>query len=698
MSTALSPGQLPLAPLGAGDLIDRAIRLYRRHLFVLIRTAAPPVIVAAAGWIVFWIAFRSIFSTPSTTDLFLYILLCFISFGVGMGGYLFTLVVMGGATRTLVAHLLRNEPVTARATYAAVRARFWGLFGASLLVLLWIVVSLSVVWIVVYMVMLMSVAAVYAASLIAAWLTAVVGILAVLLGIAAGVWLFFFIAGRVAYVPQVMLVEGKGVFQSFSRSFSLARGNVRRLMAMTLFTTFATYSALMILMAPLGWYGYLSGINPLNTSQWPAWYSIAYSVLGPLSSILLTPVWMLGLSLLYVDERVRHEGYDIELMAARQLGELPDVNVSSPLGTALSSISGQPTPPAPPAPRSSGSIFNLALLLLLLLLVPSMAQAQQLTTAEYQKHLQSAIDELEWLQTIKSTDGVDNYDARIDVALHAIEEALPEQQSVQTTNGVCDVDNSWLRPELKNIREAAVDQRPAKLAQLTARLKAIEERVADTQTSATAADDKAQTKAKIDSILARPEYATEARATNALSRLLQDFIKWIMDHLPHLQMKPGGASWVGRVAQVVVVAIALAVLLYVLKILLVRFSGARRKRAPKKREARIVLGEQLEPDKTAGDLLSEAEALARRGDLRAAIRKAYIALLVELGDRKVITLAQYKTNRDYLNAVRSMPVLHPTMRTMTESFEQHWYGLVEATDNDWQNFRSRYQAAVQTQN
>jgi hypothetical protein len=68
---------------------------------------------------------------------------------------------------------------------------------------------------------------------------------------------------------------------------------------------------------------------------------------------------MLGLSLLYVDERVRHEGYDIELMAARQLGELPDVNVSSPLGTALSSISGKQAPPAPPEPRSSGSILNL---------------------------------------------------------------------------------------------------------------------------------------------------------------------------------------------------------------------------------------------------------------------------------------------------------------------------------------------------
>src|SRR6266496_3444282 len=156
-----------------------------------------------------------------------------------------------------------------------------------------------------------------------------------------------------------MLVEGRGVFEAFGRSFSLARGNVRRLMAMTLFTTFATYSALMILLIPLGWYGYLSGVDPSpwNSTQWPAWYAIGYSVVGPLSSILLTPVWMLGLSLLYVDERVRHEGYDIELMAARQLGDMPDVDVSSPFGPALSSSIRQLPPPNP---RSSGRVLDLS--------------------------------------------------------------------------------------------------------------------------------------------------------------------------------------------------------------------------------------------------------------------------------------------------------------------------------------------------
>ena len=97
-------------------------------------------------------------------------------------------------------------------------------------------------------------------------------------------------------------------------------------MAMTLFVVFTFYSALMILLIPLGWYGYVNGVDPSpwSAAEWPAWYAIGNGVLEPLSRILLAPIWILGLSLLYVDERVRHEGYDIELMASRQLGPVPE--------------------------------------------------------------------------------------------------------------------------------------------------------------------------------------------------------------------------------------------------------------------------------------------------------------------------------------------------------------------------------------
>ena len=350
--------QLPLAPLGAGDLIDRAVRLYRRHLFVLIRTAAPPVIIVAAGWVIFSIALRQIILTFDTGDLLLNIFLLAVSSVIIVTGYLFILVVMGGATRTLVAHLLRNDPVTARATYSAVKSRFWSLVGASLIMLVWISTAFGVVE---YGTQLIIFIIVFAAGLLAlvvpGWLAGILGTIGVLAVSGAGLWLFFLVVSRIVYVPQVMLVEGKGVFESVGRSFSLASGNVRRLIAMTLFTTFGILSAMLLLLVVIGFVGAASGINMRDSSEWPIWYALLYSILGPVSSLLLTPVWMLGLSLLYVDERVRHEGYDIELMASRQLDEFPDVNVTSPLGTAL--YTSKPKQPPPPLPRPSGNVLNI---------------------------------------------------------------------------------------------------------------------------------------------------------------------------------------------------------------------------------------------------------------------------------------------------------------------------------------------------
>jgi hypothetical protein len=341
-----SAHDLHIVPLGAGDLIDRAVRLYRRHLFTLMRIAAPPVIVSAIGWVMLSIGWRKVMNTSETGELVLYILLILGGLCVIVAGHIFSLIVMGGASRNLVAHLLWNEPVLVRTTYAAVRSRFWSLLGASILVILWLWISFMTGTFGSYMISLvLTLVLFFLAQWVPVWLTVIAGFCGAMTALAVFLWLFFFMVGKVAYVPQVMLVEGKHVFESVGRSFTLAKGNVRRLMAMTLFIIFVTYSALMILVIPLGWYGYLNGIDLWNAAQWPVWYAIAYSVLQPLSSIMLAPVWMLGMSLLYVDERVRHEGYDIELMASQKLPPMPEINVSSPFAPAISAEPGRGSRP-----------------------------------------------------------------------------------------------------------------------------------------------------------------------------------------------------------------------------------------------------------------------------------------------------------------------------------------------------------------
>jgi len=195
------------------------------------------------------------------------------------------------------------------------------------------------------------------------WLTLVAVVVLYVAVIFVCLYIFFLIAGRVAYVPQALMVEGVGVMDAIGRSMRLARGNARRLMGMFLFTAFAGYSALMLLFVPLGWAAYLNGVNPfeMDPSRQPAWYAVSYQVVVQLSTIVLAPVWMMGLSLLYVDERVRHEGYDVELLAQQVLGDMPSLPVGhqTPLAPALAEEQRQEALP-PPGPVSPGSVLGLS--------------------------------------------------------------------------------------------------------------------------------------------------------------------------------------------------------------------------------------------------------------------------------------------------------------------------------------------------
>lgn len=288
----------------------------------LIRIAAPPVVISAIGSVLMTITNRSPAGRLSGGD----VLLALFGFLLWGGGVLLNVIVMGGAARNLITHLLWNEPFSARTTYRNVRARFWGLFGASLIVAIWIFIAMILAVLVWALVVQLFIFGRYSGAYVNTWFALALVIIWIVAVTFLALLFFFLLVKFIAYVPQVMMIEGRGVFDSVGRSFTLARGNLRRLMAMFLFHSFATWSALMILIIPLLWYGYLQGVNisPAKAITWPMWYAVGYSVITQASAILLAPVWMLGLSLMYVDERVRQEGYDVELIASRQLGGMPN--------------------------------------------------------------------------------------------------------------------------------------------------------------------------------------------------------------------------------------------------------------------------------------------------------------------------------------------------------------------------------------
>ena len=292
--------------------------------------AAPPVIVGTIISVAWTFLARSLFSVGSDTGFelgFYYVFLWLGSLVIWFTQTVAVLSVMGGASRNFVRHLLFSEPLSFKQTYSNTWHRLGGLIVASSI----ITVIVAIVWVAAFylgatlgaMLIVFAYAALQMIPPLAI-LVCVVLAIATTLGIG---WLFFLVVSRFAYVPQVMLVEGQGVFASIGRSVTLASGNVQRLAALFVFSTAATYAALAVLYIPLIWVAWWYGIEffTFEATITPAWYEIVSQLVWQASFILLTPVWMVGLCLLYVDERVRFEGYDIELMAARRLGEIPSV-------------------------------------------------------------------------------------------------------------------------------------------------------------------------------------------------------------------------------------------------------------------------------------------------------------------------------------------------------------------------------------
>jgi hypothetical protein len=337
--------------------------------------------------------------------------------------------------------------------------------------------------------------------------------------------------------------------------------------------------------------------------------------------------------------------------------------------------------------------FSFALLLVLLGAGSTLA----MPLGEYSSRIQRAVTTLYELWGGEDNETVEGYAGRARIAFDKVRMLVPSDATIEWEGGRVTVNNSWLGEELKNYERlpASDSQRGNMLARINQRLVALEERLneLDGQNKSTAPSTKEQEKARLEAILRREEYGEKPPEKSLWER----FKEWLDNLFPNRNpLQPGQSSWMSLVAMIVIFGLAAGVLAYVVWKFLPFFG---RKDAGLKLEkggARVVLGEHLAPDQTSADLFNEAEALARKGELRAAIRKGYIALLCELGDRQVLTLAQHKTNHDYLRAVREKRPLLNEMQKLTASYENHWYGLVPATPNDWTTFRSGYQQTLKT--
>ncbi|MDQ4051512.1 MAG: hypothetical protein M3237_02285 [Actinomycetota bacterium] len=308
LGAAHKPGAMPLRPLGLGDIYDAAFRIIRFNpratvgasvLVAAVAMALPLLVTAAFTWSV------DLSLDQTGTDLGTAELAGLIgstsALGLGVAlQWVGTILVTG-----MIAHVTAAAAIGRRLSlgeaWRATYGKRWRLIGTSVLLALG-VLALGAAY-----------AGAWFAVVFAADSTGPVvlwGLLTVPAFICLMVWLWI----RVGYLPvPALMLERVGVFGALGRGFRLSRRQFWRIFGIALLTVVITGVASQVLATPLGLIGQVA-ISALGPQYELLGLVVVQAVTAVLTAAFVSPFTGAVTSLQYLDQRIRKEAYDVELM------------------------------------------------------------------------------------------------------------------------------------------------------------------------------------------------------------------------------------------------------------------------------------------------------------------------------------------------------------------------------------------------
>jgi hypothetical protein len=338
----------PLRPSSLGEILDRTVQLYRSRFLVFVGISVVPTgivlaLACVAGLIAAWWGASGARSVSSGAG---YILVGLFAIGIALLAlpiFLAVTALAAAAMNHAVSCIHLGGTTTIRDAYKSIWRLGWRYIWPYLLQAIFVLIAPLTVWI--------------ALGLLAAGATVLaqkagMGASAdVILGSAAflvlipltgyGIWMLL----RFSLAFPACVVEQTGAWRAAKRSFALSQGTKGRIFL------------LFLLVAALGWLLSMGATIPLtillllipgiNSPQHAqaagaAMMLILYGASFAVQS-LVKPVYGIALVLFYYDQRIRKEGYDIELLM-QQAGMVPEA-VPEPLA---------PLPPAVPRETQTG--------------------------------------------------------------------------------------------------------------------------------------------------------------------------------------------------------------------------------------------------------------------------------------------------------------------------------------------------------
>ncbi|MGA2635574.1 MAG: hypothetical protein ABSF16_15165 [Terracidiphilus sp.] len=311
----------PLHPSTLGEILDRTVHLYRSRFLILLGIAFIPTGVMVAMVVVFFLLFALIGPSAAAMPPEMIGIAALVVLGALLVALPLLIALTPLSTAALnraVAHPWQDEKITIREAYKIARQRGWSYIGLFLLEAL--IVCVGPVFVLVMLVLLSAGVSALAQSagmgaVPAGELFALGTIVALIALIGYCIWMLL----RLSLAFPTCVVEQIGAIAALKRSVSLSRGTKGRIFLLYLLGTVLNYlltlaftSPAFIVIVLMTGAGNPKYAQTAGTVLIIIVYGAAFAV-----QALTKPVYGIALMLFYYDQRIRQEGFDIELLMQR---------------------------------------------------------------------------------------------------------------------------------------------------------------------------------------------------------------------------------------------------------------------------------------------------------------------------------------------------------------------------------------------
>lgn len=339
-------GVIPLRPIGLGEILDGAVTYIRRYPKATLGLAA---IVAGVPQAIVAIVRNWLGASGSTTvlngstvepaELARSASVSIVTSAVTLIVVVLAVLLTTGMLTSVVGQAVLGRQATIASTWRQVRPRIWSLLGNAVAIALMILGAFLVC---LGPGILVGLLATPAGG-------ALLGSLGILLWIPAVAWIYVTFA---VAVPAVVL-ERQRVSAALGRSRRLVRGSWWRVSGILLLAGVITFFLRLVLLIPFGL------LQSAITVAGSALIGQIVAVLGTLVATAIVSPFNAGVTaLLYVDLRMRREGFDLQLQHAVGLPSQPPPNAPPgappPYGSGTGGTGNVPPPGdhPPPGPQS----------------------------------------------------------------------------------------------------------------------------------------------------------------------------------------------------------------------------------------------------------------------------------------------------------------------------------------------------------